>query len=214
MSLMNALIGGRKVPNRYQFQTLKQAHQVQILAAKLTTAPELQPEKMVIFASTDQTGVQSNLAASTASAIAQRGQHVLLIALNENAPANFANIASVGMTDVLSEKSSIDQAISSSGELNLDVITLGKAGLQWEADRSLQALAGVVAQLKQQHDWLIFDAPSMANSTLAMTLAANTDAQIIFSLWRDHASLADTDEAINMLKTTGATIFGSVLLTK
>jgi Mrp family chromosome partitioning ATPase len=115
-----------------------------------------------------------------------------------------------GLTKVLEGKCTIEEAIVSIGESNLDLLPAGKLTAnphQLFGNGSREALRRAIPE---KYRYVIIDTPPILAASEALMLAALADASVVCTL-RDVSRIDQVKKAYERLQTTGGNPVGLVL---
>ncbi len=159
------------------------------------------------------------VAANLAAALARSGGEVLLIcahlpdSLTDVAPTTrLLGVAALpGLCDALAGRVDLDEAIQQTPRYpSLRVITTGGTASAGGLLQS-QAFRDALAELREEADYLVVDAPSTASGADAQGLASLADAAILaVELRRTHH--AEVVDAAEQLRRVGTPLLGAVVL--
>ena len=139
--------------------------------------------RTVLCTGTDNAQNTASVASQVALSIALlEKQPVLLIDANQNAPtvsAKFNVVNSPGLSDVISGAAPIDEAVSPSGIIGLDIMPTGTSGAEFVTQIISKRGDEALAEITSRYRYVIIIAPPILESTEALILAQRTDASII-----------------------------------
>ncbi len=116
----------------------------------------------------------------------------------------------VGLADLLSNGSNIDEALINVGIDNLTVLPAGKIPHNPAELLGSAKLKNLVSLLKSKYDYIIFDAPPIIPVTDAGLLGAQTDG-LVMVIQANRTQKGVVDHAESLLKQAQAKILGYIL---
>jgi capsular exopolysaccharide synthesis family protein len=180
------------------------------LRASLLFAPAYSEVRTIAIAGTRHGEGATRVAIGLARALASEGEtRVLLVEGNLRTPS-FAQRLPIGkgpgLAEFLAGEASPASLIAPLGERNLSVISAGFR----PAVIDCEAIAGAVAQVMEQFDFVIIDLPPVNRYADASILAPKVDG-VILVVEADRTPVVDAESAKKSLDRVGARIFGVVL---
>ena len=157
-----------------------------------------------------KTTVSVNLALSLAKA----GRSVLLIDCDIRKPAVFKTLGvpvgeDRGIYDIVSGKSSFEEAVKYVEKYNLYLLVSGSAVADPSEVLASQVTEDIIKEAKKNFDFVIIDCPP-AGILADATIVANYCDAVLFVVAENKPSLREIEYAISDLSTTKADIFGCV----
>ncbi|SNR76970.1 polysaccharide biosynthesis tyrosine autokinase [Blastococcus mobilis] len=153
------------------------------------------PPRVLVVTSALRGEGSSVLAANLAVTVAQAGARTLLIDADVRNPSvsRYLDLPEdTGLTDVLSGRASLEDAVRPWGEDSLLVLTAGSVPLDPSALHDSLSLRALVDTLKDSYDVVIIDAPALAPVADAAVMAAWADGCILVTRYggtpREHLS--------------------------
>lgn len=171
------------------------------------------PPKSLVITSCVPLEGKSTTAANLAIALAQGGSKVLLIEADLRRPrvAEYLGIeGSIGLTDVLSSRATIDEAIVSWQRGLLDCLPCGAIPPNPSELLGSQQLVDVLTELKARYEMVVLDAPPLLPVTDAAILATAADGAILVTRY-GQTSHEQAELAADSLRQVNARLFGTVL---
>ena len=138
--------------------------------------------KALVFSSSQQSEGTSTVVMSFAKVIASTGESVLLIDANLRSPSlhqAFNLEQNRGLSDLLQGKSSLIDVIKKTRIPNLSVITCGATSSNPFSLFDSEAITAIIASIKEQAGWVLFDAPPLNSYNDAISLAMKTDGVVL-----------------------------------
>jgi len=144
---------------------------------------EIKSYRTVLCTSTDNTQNTASVASQVALSIALLERRpVLLIDANQDAPelsVKFNIDDSPGLSDVVSGAASVDEAVSPSGIIDLDVMPTGTSGTEFVTQIISKRGDEALLEIASRYRYVVIIAPPILESTETLILAQRTDASII-----------------------------------
>ena len=125
---------------------------------------------------------KSTIASNLAALLAARGKSVILVDADLRKPSLdqiFDIQDQAGLTDIISGKANVDEAISQSELEGLRVVTSGELPMDPTILLSSPRMKELVKQLEERSDWVIFDSPPLLTVTDPMMVARLVDGVIL-----------------------------------
>jgi capsular exopolysaccharide synthesis family protein len=170
------------------------------------------PQHLVVTSSDAGEG-KTLTALAIARSLASAGKRVLLIEadLRGRSLTEWLNLEeTAGLSAVLTEQASFDEAIQQSVYPNLDIIAAGPQPPNPPDILDPERMAGLLASANRVYDCTIIDAPAVGNLADAPLLAAASGyVMFVIAAGTNHRGRARA--ALRRLGATGATIVGSVI---
>ncbi len=151
--------------------------------------------------------------ANLALAIAGSGQSVLLIDADLRKPklAEYMNLnGAVGLTDVLIERSGLDDAVQRWGSTGLYVLPAGHVPPNPSELLGSQAMHSLLAELRSEFDWVVLDAPPLLPVTDAVVLAQH-GAEVLLVAAANRVNAPQLKRSLEMLETADASLGGLIM---
>jgi capsular exopolysaccharide synthesis family protein len=117
---------------------------------------------------------------------------------------------SIGLLHVLQGKAAIDEALFQVNSPGLDVLPAGCANGSPASSPTAESIRSLLADLKRDYDYLLIDAPSLAQNDLALTLAPLVDG-ILLAVKAGSTQRDAVIEAKVRIERAGGRITGAVL---
>ncbi|MEZ7172912.1 CpsD/CapB family tyrosine-protein kinase [Sporosarcina sp. OR05] len=174
--------------------------------------PDKELETLLITSSAPGEG-KSTVSANTAIVFAQNGKKVLLVDTDMRKPSvhyTFALQNTMGLTDVLAKKMTLQEAVRAIDIENLDILTCGPLPPNPAELLGSKAMEALIEAMKEQYDLIVFDTPPILSVTDGLVLANKCDGVIVVvrSGKTEKTNIVKTKEALLQAK---ANIFGVVL---
>lgn len=180
------------------------------LRATLLFAPAYSDVRTIAVTATRHTEGATRVAVGLARALAAEGEtRVLLVEANLRTPAFARKLPipkSPGLAEFLAGEASAASLITPVRDWNLSVIGAGYR----PAVIDCEAIAGAIAEVMGQFDFVIIDLPPVNRYADAAILAPKVDG-VILVVEADRTPVADAESAKKSLDRVGARIFGVVL---
>lgn len=155
---------------------------------------------------------KSTFLSNVAYLLGQKGLKVILVDLDLRKPKvhriiNKAN--EDGITDVLTQKISLEKAIKKDTKLGFDALVSGeKASVVVNLLQS-KKMKTLFSDLKKLYDYILVDSPPVINVSDALYIAQITDATV-FAISQQETKRSVAKEAINLLKQSNVNVIGAV----
>ncbi|MDF2713113.1 MAG: capsular biosynthesis protein [Paenibacillus sp.] len=156
-----------------------------------------------------KTTTVSNLAI----ACAQEGHQVLLIDAHFKSPKLhhvFSVSNNIGLSDVLSHRHSMNEAICSTSIKNLSLLTSGQIHNHSPELIGTDQMASFIAELRQSYKFVFFDSPPVLQATDAQLVGAQCDG-VLLVVNSGKTRQSHVLKAVNRLEQTKAPLLGVVL---
>ncbi|MEI8340014.1 MAG: polysaccharide biosynthesis tyrosine autokinase [Verrucomicrobiota bacterium] len=170
------------------------------------------PHVMMVTSSIPKEGktvVSSNLAIS----FAQMGAKTLLIDTDlrrGRLHRLFGLRKSPGLSNLLLEKSTLEETLRPTGKENLTVLT---AGAHLESGTELlgsQKFADIMKELRGRYDRILIDTPPVLGLSETSILQGQVDG-VLFVVWGGRTPIRSMKTAVEMLQANGANLYGFIL---
>ena len=155
---------------------------------------------------------RSYVAANLAVAFSQLGERTLLIDADLRAPRQHRifNISDrIGLSAVLSGRADRAAVVAVPQLGTLSVLPAGACPPNPQELLLRPALAGLLGELRNEFDVILFDTPPASLYADAQSLAFRAGSAIVLAR-KDHTSIADTASTIRALSDTGTRVVGTV----
>ena len=156
---------------------------------------------------------KSTFISNVAYLLAKKGLKTILIDLDLRRPKVhriFDVENNYGLTDVLTEKVSLDKAIKKRKDLRFDVITSGEKTTAVTNVIESKKLMNLIEDLKSKYDYILIDSPPVINVSDALYISKLTDA-VVFLVSQSITKKSVASEAVKILKLNNVNIIGAVL---
>lgn len=157
--------------------------------------------------------VNGTVAANLAAALSRAGHDVLLLGADARSPA----FRAVGVTEgrglaalLLHEAMPADVEQRASSPTGMRAIPPGPEFPGAEDQLQTARMASVVAQLREQADYVVVDSPPTSTGAEAQALAGMVDAVLVV-VEAERTTEGQVDEALRQLRQMGATVLGVVM---
>lgn len=143
--------------------------------------PEVKERALLFFSSAEGEGTSTALL-NFALTLASEGANVLLVDANLRNPSlhQALEVAQAnGLTELLQGKTALSQVTKNTGIEHLALITSGNPPANPSSLFEAEALKTLVAQMKSQADWVLFDSPALNAYNDTVVLAPNLDGAIM-----------------------------------
>jgi capsular exopolysaccharide synthesis family protein len=182
----------------------------QRLRASLLLAPAPTGAHTILVTATRHGEGATRVALGLATALAnERDSRVLLVEANLRSPSLAGRLpinGGPGLCDVFAGRVAVEEAVSRVASSNVSFIHAGTK----TAVVDCEALAGVLARLRSQYDFIIVDGPPVNGYADVPVLAPKTDG-VILVVEADRTPVAEAENAKRSLDRVGARLFGVVL---
>lgn len=125
---------------------------------------------------------KSTTAANLAIVLSQNGKKVLLVDVDLRKPTvhyAFSTSNLDGITSVLTRDTSIEMAITNTTIPNLDILTSGPIPPNPSELLNSQAMDGIMRDLKEDYEYVIYDSPPILAVTDSQTIASKCDGVVL-----------------------------------
>lgn len=168
---------------------------------------------LLVVSSPGQSEGKSTIIANTAISIAQQKEKVLLIDGNLRNPSIhqlFKVTNEVGLTDVLSEKTPLCEAITKCNINNLDLLTSGPIPLDPAELLESEKMKELLSHIKPLYDLILVDSPSVLEVTDTKVLANLCDG-VILVIQKAKTKLEAAQESKKVLEFAKAPLVGVIV---
>lgn len=156
---------------------------------------------------------KTTVAVQLAVSLARGGRRVVLVDGNLWRPRVGRHVGAAdgpGLTDVLSGRLTVGQALRRWGPAGLEVVPAGPMPTDPGDLLAGPAMRELLADLRESHDVVVVDSPAVLAVSDATVLAALADACLLVVRW-GRTPAADLDEAVTALVGVRAVVLGAVL---
>ena len=174
---------------------------------------EQQSLKVICVTSPGPGEGKSTTAANLAITLAQQGAHTLLVDADLRRPAvhhAFNLVQEPGLTDILVGTATVREAVRPNIVAGLDVLPGGALPPNPSELLGSEAMRRLVAELRTQYDYLVFDTPPALAVTDATVLGAAADA-VILVLRAGETEEAAAQRTVELFRRVEARLAGTVL---
>ena len=144
---------------------------------------------------------------------AQLGDRVLIVDSDLRRPVQhtFVNMSNrFGLTNVLMQEATIEDAIKATSIPNLHFLPSGKMPRTSVGILDSQRIGGILKQLRDRYDYIFFDSPPIVGVSDASIISSEVDGVLLVVQYRKYPRNMST-RARRMLENVGARILGVVL---
>ncbi|MGG7620210.1 CpsD/CapB family tyrosine-protein kinase [Bacillus coreaensis] len=174
---------------------------------------EDEKNNLLVVSSPGQSEGKSTIIANTAISIAQQKEKVLLIDGNLRNPTIhqlFKVTNEVGLTDVLSEKTPLCEAIKKCNINNLDLLTSGPIPMDPAELLESEKMKELLSHIKPLYDLILVDSPSVLEVTDTKVLANLCDG-VILVVQKAKTKLEAAQESKKVLEFAKAPLVGVIV---
>ncbi len=168
--------------------------------------------KVIQFTSTLPSEGKSTFISNLAYLMGQKGEKIIVLDLDLRKP-KMNRVFSVanrnGLTDYLSGKITLEQAINHSEDIGIDFITAGEKTSAVINVLETQKLKELIAKLKETYDYVLLDTPPVITVSDSLYISKLADG-VIFIVAQGKAKKTLVKEAIKSLKNHNVNILGLV----
>jgi capsular exopolysaccharide synthesis family protein len=157
---------------------------------------------------------KSTIACQLADSLARSGNRVMLVDLDLRRPSihRYLKLANdVGVTDVLEGRCQVSQAIQTTANDRMSILTAGTENENIQVLCTNGSVERMVAKLRDEYDFVIIDSCPILPVADTRSLVKFCDS-VILTLVRDHSRLPLVSEAAAILRTYRARIIGGVII--
>jgi capsular exopolysaccharide synthesis family protein len=177
--------------------------------------------KSLLFSSPAGGEGTSTVLTDFAILLASQGEKVLLVDANFRSPSlheRFHLGSDNGLAELLLQKSTLQQVIKETGVRNLSVITNGMADRgpstvddgPFNPENLSNAIAPYLEKMKEEMDWVLFDAPPVNYFDEALALSGKVDG-VVMVIQAEKTRWEVAQSAKQRLEDSGGRILGVVL---
>lgn len=207
----SAKYGVNLVVNEYPTSSV--AEQFRTVMTNVSFANVNKDIHSIMIASSEPSEGKSTISANLAITYAKQGKNVVLIDADLRKPTvhkSFGVSNRTGLSTVLSQNSTIEDAIKYTSIPGLSVITSGPVPPNPAVLLGNGIIDKILEKYSQSNDLVIFDVPPVNSITDASIIASKTDATIMV-IPQGIANKKETKQAINQLKKVDANILGAIM---
>ncbi|MEU9389984.1 Wzz/FepE/Etk N-terminal domain-containing protein [Streptomyces sp. NPDC048324] len=156
---------------------------------------------------------RTTTAVDLATSVARTGRRVVLLEADLRGPCLAERLdlrGPVGLTDVLTGRTSLCDALQNSGDGHLRVLTSGFAPADPSVLLSSPAMARLIRALEGEADLVVVDSPPLLSFAEGATLASLTAGALLL-VRAGRTRLADAHRALDTLSAVRARVLGAVL---
>ena len=170
--------------------------------------------KRILVTSSIPSEGKTTVAINLAITLAETDSKVLLIDCDLRKPTihKYLHISSkaLGVTNILSAKSSIDECTVYIDELNISVIAAGSIPPNPTELLTSARMSDLVNQVSEQYDYIVMDTPPVSLVTDAAVMSKNSDG-VLFVVRHNYTRIESARLAKTNLENIGAHVIGCVL---
>ncbi len=159
---------------------------------------------------------KSTITANLSVSMAQQKERILLIDANLRDPiihTVFKLSNETGLTDVLHNKTLLNQAINNTGIGNLDILTSGNYSPNPAELIGHEWMREILKQLADSYDMILIDGPSVLKWTETRILA-NLSHSVVLAVARGKTGMEKAEEARKVLELAHANLVGAIIIEK
>lgn len=156
---------------------------------------------------------KSTFISNVAYLLKQKGHNTVLIDLDLRKPKihRIYDIENdIGITDILTNRVTIEKAIKNKKSLGFDVITSGSKTNAVINLLESKKIRDLIQELKKKYDYILIDSPPVINVSDALYISKFSDA-LVFVVAQEQVKRGVIKEAVNLLKQNKVNILGLVL---
>lgn len=189
------------------------AEQFRQIRASVLSRMERDGHKSLLLTSPQASCGTTTIAHNLATSLAQSHRKVILVEANLRRP-HLASLLGIendrGVANVLQGQADLDQAITSLGEANFDVLTAGRSSGAISDLFDGRNFSQLMENLKQRYDLIILDAPPALLSSDSQLMGGTVDAMaVVLKAGTDKRGMAD--RMIRQLQGTKSEVIGVIL---
>lgn len=170
-------------------------------------------KNILLFTATKKSDGNTTLIANLAVSIAQQRERVLLIDGNLRRPgvhSIFKVSNNVGLTDVLTEKSQLEEAITPTDIAGLDLLTSGSVKENPAELIGLKSMRNLLRVMKNRYDYVLVDSPSILEAAETRILANRCEG-VVLIVNKQKTALESAIEAKKILDFANVKLLGVVM---
>ncbi len=168
--------------------------------------------KVIMFTSSIQGEGKTTSSANVALSIAKSNKRVLLMDLDLRSPRihrKFKKPGSVGLTNLLSGFSKLEEVLYKNVYPGLDVICAGTISPNPSEMVASESLANLIQSFKKDYDYIILDTPPVNPVSDALSLVPLVDG-IVMVIRPQYTDRKEVQHAISQLEFVGGKILGAI----
>lgn len=168
---------------------------------------------ILVFSSPSRWEGKSTVIANTAISVAQQREKVLLIDGNLRNPSIhhlFKVSNTVGLTDILNEKTPFCEAVTKCNISNLDILTSGPIPLDPAELLESKKMKELIEHIKPLYDLVLVDSPSVLEVTDTKVLANLSDG-VILVVQKEKTKMEAAQESKKVLEFAKAPLVGVII---
>lgn len=172
-----------------------------------------QVRKVILFTSASATEGKSTTVANLAIAVGSTGTRLLVIEADLRRPRLSSLLGldnAVGLTQVLSGKIHLPQAVQSWGGGAFDVLASGPVPPNPSELLASKQMRALIDEARLAYDLVLIDSPPLLPVTDSAALAPATDGVVLVARYR-HVTFPQVKEAVKAVEAVSAPVLGTVL---
>lgn len=169
--------------------------------------------RKVLFTSALSGEGKTTTSVNTAITIAQTGASTLIIDCDlrkSRIHRMFGQVNQIGVSNILSGMSTIEEAIKKTNKANLSMITAGTIPPNPAELIGSPAMEELIAELESRFDYIILDSPPINVVADALSLSKLVDG-VVFVVKYKASTHPAANDALKALEFAGATVVGAVM---
>jgi capsular exopolysaccharide synthesis family protein len=170
-------------------------------------------KNILLFTATRTSDGNTTLISNLAVSIAQQRERVLLIDANLRRPgvhSIFKVSNEVGLTDILTDKVQLEEAITKTDISGLDLITSGSVNENPAELIGLRSMKNLLRSMKNKYDFVLVDSPAILEAAETRVLANRCEG-VILVVNKQKTSLESTIEAKKIFDFANVKLLGVVM---
>jgi capsular exopolysaccharide synthesis family protein len=156
---------------------------------------------------------KSTILANIAHLLSEKGYKTLLIDLDLRKPKvhRIFNLESTnGLTDILTNKVSLEDALKKTKKSKCHIITCGEKTNTFTSILESEKLNLLLSNLKSKYDYILLDSPPVINVSDALYISRYSDG-ILFVVSQKQSKIGFAKEAVNLLRQNKVNILGAIM---
>ncbi|PFU42553.1 tyrosine protein kinase [Bacillus cereus] len=191
----------------------KISEQYRSLRTNLQLSSSIHKNRSIVITSPRYGEGKSTITVNLAASIAQKGEKVLVIDANLRTPIIheiFGVENTIGLTDILNGKMTLEGAVKKTEVVRLDVLTSGPVPFNPSEVLSSNAMDMLVQKALERYDIILFDSSPVLEVTDTSVLADKCEG-VLLVIRYNHTMNEDALETKRALSFTKSRILGAIL---
>ena len=197
----------------YSFPESKIAEEFRTIRTNVQIVTDEQNHKILLITSPTQGEGKSTIIANLAASMAQQKEKILLIDANLRSPAAhfiFNLTSPIGLTDVLTGRTTFEETVIHTEIGSLDVLTSGEKPTNPAELLGSRVMKDLLQKVVQQYDKVLIDSPSLLDLTDTKLLTSLCD-DVLLVIHKGKTTIEKAAEAKKFLEFAKANVSGVIM---